>query len=210
MSRKSFRKSKGRKTRSMRKRTMGGEGTKSVQDKYSEVKAQFDNGRALDRLDNFLTSSEACAWYGDARSECERKKVKYYSAVKYVLDNFKFEIYNATLPPTPGFNPYTPDPIISGELKAKINTHSVKVPDYEAVINKGQQMAAEDFNLPPPPPVSEDGAKIASIKEEEEKRNERGQDRERIDRVAKASKDAMLRQQQGGRKSRRKRKSRRR
>ena len=209
MSRKSFRKSKGRKTRSMRKRTMGGEGTKPVQDKYSEVKAQFDKGRALDRLDNFLTSSEACAWYGDARSECERKKVKYYSAVKYVLDNFKFEIYNATLPPTPGFKPYTPDPIISGELEAKINTHSVKVPDYEAVINKGQQMAAKDFKLESPTSTKEMD-ELAIIKEEERTRNERGQETERIARAANALAKELQQKQQGGRKSRRKRKSRRR
>ena len=70
-------------------------------------------------------------------------------------------------------------------------------------------MAAKDFKLESPTSTKEMD-ELAIMKEEEEKRNERGQDRERIDRVAKASNDAMLRRQQGGRKSRRKRKSRRR
>ena len=55
MSRKSFRKSKGRKMRSMRKRTMGGEGADiKLQKEVEELLKTLEDGTYIKENDNFI------------------------------------------------------------------------------------------------------------------------------------------------------------
>jgi len=198
MSRKSFRKSRGRKTRSMRKRTMGGEEKKTVQAKYSEITSEFNSKKKkmpLKRLDIFLTSSKSCpSIFFEGRNECEKVKLKYYSAVKYLLEQ-KPDATETDIRKT-----------LLHVLNEKIEKHIKKIPDDEAhqLIIEGQKKAVKDFDLPSLPlsPAEEWEAKLTP--DYLKAQNERADD------VRKAVEILQNAKSEGGRKSRRKRKSRRR
>ena len=131
MSRKSFRKSKGRKTRSMRKRTMGGEGADiKLQKEVEELLKTLEDGTYIKENDNFiklikkLTEQEErrpSCFYSLFGKTCEKNKAKYYYAAAFALLSRKQELEN-----TGRWE------VVQGEVEtlfSKANDHSIKAND---------------------------------------------------------------------------------